>query len=124
MKLGLSSLVGIGEEPPKGKKLTQQQMDAANMEAKRFGMARGLLPGVNMYAVSSPYDALPKYVDPAGKDYVPMPTKPLPTSVPDYITLNDIKSQEGKYWYNDPYTGDIVDIDPIVLTQKRFKPNK
>lgn len=95
-------------------------LQAANLEAKRFAKSRGLLIGDDAHV-----DKIPPYIDSStGKPYKPMPTRPLSYTVPNDIQLSDIKSEQGKYWYTDTHTGDVVDVDPSVLNLKRFKGQK
>lgn len=94
------------------------KLEAANKEAKRFSISRNLLPGDNMHV-----DGIPQYIDSkTGLPYKPTPTRPLAYTVPSEIQLGDIFNEQGSYWYNDPKTGDPVDVDPTVLNLPRFRP--
>ena len=116
--------IGGGESPAKVAK-TLEEVNAANQEAKRLIRAKGLITGDEAYAVKKVGDALPRYIDSrTGTDYVPAPTKPKAISLPPSIGLADIKEQNGVYWYDDPATGDPIDVDPLVLNLKRFKKDK
>lgn len=41
-------------------------------------------------------------------------------SIPSNIGWNDIQSSQGLFWYNDPQTGDPIDIDASVLNMPRL----
>jgi hypothetical protein len=119
------SLASFGGEDPIPKKSTQAEVDAANKEAKRFAMARGLVSGSDTFVAKKAGDPLPKYIDSrTGKPHVPEITKPRAITVPDSVLLSDIKSDNGFYWYNDPQTGDLVEVDPLVLNLPRFRKPK
>ena len=100
---------------PLGNIGTPEERAAANATAQRLA---------NKYSLMDPDNVtigqyLPEYVDPSGRPYRGMPTRQLPTTLPQGITVNDIQSDQGLYWYNDPQTGDPVDVDPSVV--HRFK---
>jgi len=99
---------------------TPQQREAANLEAQRLAAKYKLMDPSNMQIGQY----LPQYVDEAGNPYRGAPTRQLPTTVPDSINLEDIKSEQGMYWYEDPHTGDPVDIDPTALRAPRFQKPK
>lgn len=87
---------------------------AADKEAIRFGEAHGL---------TSPHitgaKGIPKYIDSStGKPYIPQPEKKKLQSLPFGVSVNDVMSEEGKYWITDPKTGDAVEIDPVVFSNR------
>lgn len=111
----------IKHDPPGKVAKTQAEVAAANALAKRI-MAKNNITGItDPIAVSKVGDRLPEFVDPAGRPYVGAPQRQLPTTVPAHITLNDIKSDQGGYYYVDPKTGDNVEIDPSVVNLPRFR---
>lgn len=96
---------------------TPEQREKAVLEAQRIAYKQGLMDPANMQIGKY----LPQYIDAnTGKPYVAPPQKPLPTTVPSYIKLEDIKSEQGIYWYEDPQTGYTVDVDPSVVNLPRF----
>ena len=115
-----------GGDPRKPKKATTQaEIDAANTEAKRFALARGLVSGEDTYVARVPGDRLPEYIDAeTGKPYVPIKTKPKAMSLPPDIKLEDIKSDGSFFWYDDPRTGDMVDIDPLAFNVLKYRKTK
>lgn len=102
---------------------TQAEVDAANALAQRFAVEQGSIAGRNAYVARNIGDPVPQFIDSrTNKPYIPSPTRPLSKTVPSFITNEDIQSADGLYWYNDPYTGDVVDIDPnVVFASPRFK---
>jgi len=93
---------------------------AANAEARRFALSRGLMTGENTHV-----NSIPQYIDSrTGRPSVPAPTRPLAYNVPRDIQLSDIQSSQGLFWYTDPHTGDTVDVDPSVVNLPRFKKSK
>jgi hypothetical protein len=106
---------------------TQAEVDAVNKEAKRFALARPtLISGEDTYAVRKVGDPLPQYIDSrTGKPYIPFPAKPRAMTVPNSVMREDIKTDgHGNHWYEDPQTGDVVDIDPSVFNLPRFRKTK
>lgn len=120
----IRGLIGGGETPGTKVAKTQAEVNAANMLAKRLMIKNNQTGITNPIAVSKVGDRLPQFVDPAGRPYVGTPNKQLPTTVPDYVTLSDIKSDQGGYYYVDPKTGDNVDVDPVVVSLPRFRKQK
>lgn len=95
---------------------SQQQIDQANALAARFATEQGSIAGRNAYVARNVGDVMPQFLDSrTNKPYVGMPTKPLAKTLPRGVTSADILSENGAYWYNDPTTGDIVDIDPGII---------
>lgn len=115
-----------GGDPRKPKRATTQaEIDAANAEAKRFALARGLVSGEDTYVARVPGDPLPEYIDAAtGRPFVPPPAKPKAISLPPDIKLEDIKSDGSFFWYDDPVTGDMVDIDPMAFNVLKYRKSK
>jgi hypothetical protein len=108
---------GFGEDPTKP---SRTAIDAANVEAKRFASARGLIYASEAHVG----DQLPPYIDGnTGKPYVPAPAKPKAMSVPSYVNPSDITTENGQAWYTDPRSGDLVDLDMSVLNHPRFRPS-
>lgn len=104
----------LGNTPVVG---TPEQREMANATAQRLAKKYNLMDPDNM--TIGQY--LPGYVDPSGRPVTasPIPTRQLPTTLPQGIGISDIQSDQGVYWYNDPSTGDPVDVDPSVV--HRFK---
>lgn len=100
---------------------TQEQIDKANIQAKRFALARGLQSGEATYVAKNIGDPIPQITNPDGSPFTPFAAKPKAYNVPLNVNFEDIKSYNNAYWYNDPTTGDIVDIDNSVLGLPRFK---
>lgn len=124
----MSSVLGGGDpEDPKKKKVfkTQAEIDAANAEAQRMAKAQNYQDWKSAYVARKIGDPVPKYIDAAtGKEFVPSPSRPKRMSVPNDIKLSDIKSEGGAYWYEDPHTGDVIEVDPSVVSHPRFKTDK
>lgn len=100
---------------------TQADVDAANALAKRLMLKNNQRLVTTPIAVSKVGDALPEFINSAtGKPDVAPPKKQLPLTVPSWVTLDDIKSEQGIYWYEDK-NGDIVDVDPTVVQLPRFR---
>ncbi len=128
-KQPLNSILGGGDDPrdPKKKKVftSQQEIDLANAEARRIAKSGSHGNWSNVRVADKIGDPIPRYVDSVtGKDSTPMSSKPKKFTVPNGIKLSDIKSEGGIYWYDDPQTGDIVEIDGSVLNLPRFRTDK
>lgn len=93
-------------------------LQQANMEAKRFAIARGLVSGENTYV-----DHIPQYTDiRTGKPYTGE-AGVTNTYVPPGINRDDIQPNiEGIYSYPDPKTGDLIPVNSAILNSPRFKP--
>lgn len=107
-----------GDDPKKASPVftSQEELDAANALAQGISKRRGLLPA---HAGTKVGDVKPIWeIDPSLNNVKP---KALPFSVPNYVNRSDIQTSNGTAWYNDPQTGDVVDIDMSVLNQPRFK---
>lgn len=103
---------------------TQGEVDAANSTARRIATGTGHMAGQSVRVASKPGDAIVRYYDPAGKDITGIPdgsTRPLARTLPSGMSINDVQSAQGVYWYNDPQTGDPVDVDPGYI-YARTKP--
>lgn len=105
---------------------TQGAVDAANAEAKRLAKGQGLVNPEDAYVARQPGDPIARYYTPEGKDItgVPMQTRKLATSLPKGVTYKDIQMSQGQYWYNDPHTGDLVDVDPNYILGTYFPKTK
>ncbi len=123
---GISSLFG-GEDPVGGKvknKLfsSQTEINMANNAVKEFAKRRGMAFAEDMYVGRKIGDPVPRYIDSAtGMDYAPNPTAKKAYNVPPEIQLSDIKTDGNAYWYADPQTGDLVNVDYSVLNLPRFR---
>lgn len=95
---------------------TQEELDTANALAQGISTRRGLLPG---HVGTKVGDAKPVWdIDPS---LLNTKVKPKPFNLPNYVQRGDIQTSNGAAWYNDPQTGDVVDVDISVLNQPRFK---
>lgn len=121
----VSSLLG-SEDPKKGKVFkTQAEIELANKQAREFAKSHGYEDWQNTYVGRKIGDPVPKYIDEAtGKEFIPMPSKQKLMKLPNDIKLSDIKSEAGLYWYEDPQTGDVIDVDPSVVNDPRFRKDK
>jgi hypothetical protein len=106
------------EDPKPNPKFTSMaEITATNSFFRKMAKERHLVSGDDTYVAKKVGDPKPfiKYIDENGKTS-PKPfkdiQKPLATTVPSGITIDDIKSSGNLYWYEDPHTGDVVDIDP------------
>jgi hypothetical protein len=101
---------------------SQQELDTANAQAKQFADRRSLLG--DTYVGRKVGDPIPRYIDPTtGKDFVDGNTKRYSKAIPADVTPENLKSDGNSFWYEDPHTGDVVDVDPgLVLGNPRFKP--
>jgi hypothetical protein len=102
---------------------TQAEVDAANALARSISARHhhdAINPG-DVYVARKVGDPMVPYLNADGTPYRPKPSKPLSNIIPDGLTLDDIQSAEGYYWYNDPHTGDVVNVDPSVINQPRFR---
>jgi hypothetical protein len=97
---------------------TQADVDAANQIAKNLALKKGLISGEDTYVARKPGDPVVQYSNFDGTPYTAPPTKPLPMTVPAGA---DLQSADGTYWYTDPVTGDVVDVDPAVANTPRFR---
>lgn len=96
-------------------------LEAANAEAKRFALSRGMMTGENAYV-----DRIPQYIDATtGKQYIPPPpSKPLPLTVPQGVSIEDIQSDGTHYWYTDPHTSDLIPINPGAIRSPQLRKGK
>ncbi len=126
-KESMSAIFG-GEDPnPKKGKVfkTQAEIDAANTEAQRIAKLGSHADWRNVRVASKIGDPVPRYIDAAtGKDSVVSPASKKRYTVPNEIGLSDIKSEGEVYWYNDPKTGDVVEVDKSVVNLPRFRTDK
>lgn len=91
-------------------------LQQANMEAKRFATARGLVSGENTYV-----DHVPQYLTPQGTPFNSQ-AGVTSTFVPPSITRDQIQANnEGIYSYPDPNTGDLIPVNSSVLSLPRFQ---
>lgn len=121
-KLRMLAMGGPGDPKPGSAPAPDPiKLAQANAEAKRFAVSRGLISGENTHTGG----VIPQYIDAAtGKPYVPTPAKKLAMSLPSGMRMEDIKSDGNAYWYEDPYTNDIVDVNPGTVFHKfpKLKP--
>lgn len=90
-------------------------LQQANIDAKRMAKSWGLINAEDVYV-----DKIPQYIDAAtGRPYVGPPVKALPVSLPPYVSPNDVQSDGSRYWYMDPKTTDLVDVDPRAVRSKK-----
>lgn len=93
---------------------------AANMEAKRFSVAHGLVPGENAYV-----DKVPQYVNFTGKVVPPnqsySPNSSVQSFVPPEITDLEWDASKNLPYYLDPHTGDLVYTKQENFYSPRFK---
>ena len=117
---------GIEDPDPKKKvATTQAQVDIANAEARRFAIARNLVSGENTFVARKPGDPLPLYINAStGKPDVPVATRPRITSLPSGVELSDVKSDGDFYWFDDPHTGDVVEVDPIAFSALKYRKSR
>jgi len=96
-------------------------LEAANAEAKRFALSRGMMTGENAYV-----DKIPQYIDATtGKQYIPPPpAKPLPLTVPQGVSIDDIQTDGTHYWYTDPHSSDLVPINPGAIRSTQLRKGK
>jgi hypothetical protein len=99
---------------------SQAELDAANAEAYRFSTARNMLPA---YAGKNIGDPIPQYLDESGQVYAPQ-TRNLPKTLPAGITIDQVKTDGALAWYEDPKTGDVVDVDPTLIYQLQHRKPK
>lgn len=119
----------FGEEDPNdptnpAKKVykTQAEVDAANMEAKRFAKARRAVAPDYAFVAKKPGDPVVQYLGLDGKPFNPEASTPFNSYIPPQITRDDIQSNsEGLYSYPDPNTGDLIPVNSQVLQLPRFK---
>jgi hypothetical protein len=100
---------------------TQQDVEDANLLAKRIGHKINAAQPDSLYSVRDIGDKLPPFVDATGK---PLKTATLPTTVPNNIQLTDIQSNGNVYYYTDPTTGYVTQVDPGVVNLPRFRQPK
>jgi len=94
-------------------------LEKANLEAKRFAKSWGLANAENVYV-----DKIPQYIDAVtGKPYVGPAVKPLPMTLPSYVSINDVQTDGTRYWYTDPRSSDLVDVDPRAVRGKKTLQN-
>lgn len=110
---------GGGEDPKKSNVFkTQAEVNAANLAAKRFAVSRGLVSGENTFVARKSGDSKP-FVRYEG---LPLPEgttmQSLATTVPSGVGIKDIKGHGDSFWYEDPQTGNIVNINPGVVFPK------
>lgn len=100
---------------------SQEEINQANQFASNFAAQRGT--GRESYVARNIGDPVPQFIDSAtGKPFVSAPSRPLARTLPSGITENQIQSQGGSYWYEDPQTGNVVDIDPsIIFNMPKFR---
>src|SRR5688572_17800312 len=103
---------------------TPEQIAQASAFAQDFARRRHHGLGINPDQTTvgrQVGDPLVPFIDAAtGKPSVPIKTKKAMT-VPNNIRLEDIQSSDGAYWYTDPHTGDLVDVDSSVINLPRFR---
>lgn len=100
---------------------TKADVLTANTEAKRFAKSRGLKYADSMYAVRDIGGTLPQYVDANNKPLVSTPKAALPLTVPNGVGAQDIMNSNGQFYYNDPNSGYLTEVDPSVVNLPRFK---
>lgn len=116
----------IGDEKPKIEVFkTQQEIDNANQLARRLSKEKGLVLADEMYVAKKIGDPKPEFVSPSGQPIAspPQNIKQLPKVLPPGMTIKDVKSEQGIFWYDDPHTGDPVEIDGGAILAK-YGPKK
>lgn len=103
-----------------GSYTSQSQIDAANAFAKEFAKRKGTMNPQEAYVARKIGDPVAQFLGEDGKPFVMrgIPTKRV-HSLPRGVNLEDIHSEQGLYWYNDPTSGDLVDVDPSVVSKFR-----
>ncbi len=101
---------------------TQAEVDAANDVAKRISKKHNTMGHEDVYVAKRPGDPVVPFLDETGRPFVPtkLPAKRLLTTLPPGIGINDIKSQGNTFWFENN-NGDIVDVDPSVVTDPKFR---
>lgn len=119
-RLKMYALGGIGDPEPKTYK-TQAEIDKANATARRLAIKNRLVTGESTYAARKIGDPVVDFVNPDGSLYTGAAAPQGALTVPAGIGWKDIQSGQGLYWYNDPQTGDVVDLDPSFMRIPRIK---
>lgn len=103
---------------------TPEQINQANAFAQDFARRRHYGRGINPDQTTigrQVGDPVVPFIDSrTGLPAQSIKTKKAMT-VPSGINLQDIQSQDGQYWYTDPQTGDVVDVDQSVINLPRFR---
>lgn len=110
---------GGGENPPTRPVFkTQEEVNAANAAAKAYALRTGMVSGENTYVARKPGDPKPFVTYEGTPPPAGATERKLATTLPSGLGLNDIKGHENSFWYEDPQTGNVVDINPGVVFSK------
>lgn len=101
-------------------KKQQGGLAAANAEAKRFALSRGLVNPESTFV-----DSIPQYVDERGRPVTSVqpsfPSKLLNSFIPKEVTSLEWDSDKNLPYYLDPNSGDIMYTKPENFYLPRFK---
>lgn len=100
---------------------SQQQLDAANQQARQFALARGLSSGENTYVGKNVGDPMPQFVNPQGIPTQPNNIQGLNSYVPPEVNDLQWSTEANLPYYTDPQSGDIKYTTPSNFYLPRFK---
>lgn len=116
---GISPIIGGEDDKKKKVYKTQAEINEANEVARRLGRKANLLSANELRVADKVGDPVIEMVDLEGRPVTGLTkTNKLATTLPPGMTINDIKSEQGVYWYDDPATGDPIDVDPQAIFAK------
>lgn len=121
VKIKVKKTTGEGDNPKEKTPVitSKEQLDKENETARRLAIREGHFDAKNVYAARKVGDPAPQYIDSrTGKPAVATPTKPKRLTLPNNVSTSDVKQHEDSYWYEDPQTGDVVDVDRTVVNKK------
>jgi hypothetical protein len=113
-----------GKTPGSNVYKSQMEIDAANQNAKAFALNHpwqsSLINPEDVYVARNIGDPKVQYVNPDGSQFVPQgTTRKKAMSLPNDVKPSDIQSYGNTYWYTDPHSGDIVDVDSSLVNAKQ-----
>jgi hypothetical protein len=113
-----------GKTPGSNVYRSQMEIDAANQNAKAFALNHpwqsSLINPEDVYVARNIGDPKVQYVNPDGSQFIPQgTTRKKAMSLPNDVKPSDIQSYGSSYWYTDPHSGDIVDVDSSLVGAKQ-----